>query len=410
MLSLNDFRNLIENNKKEFKVIINDIEYQCNLQSLKIFSKEIYNFIQQNPTATEYKTNIEAKQENIASVISFINGKQDCIFSDLIEVYFVGATLNIDSIRRKLQEQVCKLVTIKNYDVLYYKFLKYPKFLFPVFNFFSQNNELFNNFFKLTAATTEVIIEIFNFNPPFFESEDLKLLFLLHQFDISKNPPFELIKMIDFTNIKPLSYVQLIHSPYAKEFEKYISILNKNDNFELIQTILQTQQRFDEINEENEKIRQEYDELYTKISELNEENAKTIQNNQLLISKRTEFKNVIKNAIDKIPTFISLISNIKRQDDLFKSITSNIADLKKLSQEMYNLSDYFYKERFGNILYPGSSKSCYDIAVLWKNSMIDLEQMIDKITPNDTQINQIIDVFKHKLNELQQLSESIVML
>ena len=411
MLSLSHFQNFISSQPKDFKLIINGTEYSFNIQSISAFSQEIQDFKRKNPSKNEYRLDIDVSPDTIESTISFLHGKQNLNFSNLLDTYYLSAHLNIPILKNRIESKVCTLVTSANYNKFYRRFAKFPEYLTPLLYFFSKNIPIFNEYFQMAEATNDCILQIFNFEPSLFETEDAKLLFLLHQFECKEHPCYQLLSNINFSKISPKMFKLLINNPNAQKFEKFVSFPIPNlSYFEFFNLISETEQVLEKLSNDIKDLEASYEIESQKVDEMNIILSQNNQNEELLIHKSLDYQKIIKTIIEKIPEIISHKEGLLANVQALSSILNLIKEIKQLSETMYENIVWFHNKLLGKLLYPESSPGCLKLTILWKNTMVELEKQVTNITPNANVFQEIFEIFASRLKTLETLSQSLAVL
>ena len=182
---------------KNFKLIINNNNYNCSKLCLNAFSQLISDKLKMDPNLDSYTINIDAKNENIRYIIDFLHGGPfEPSDSEFFDFYYIAASLGIDIIRKRLYEAITKLIAPENVKSIYEKISQFPNFCLPLVRFFDENPSFFNDFIKNNILKFDFIDSLLANSTQIFETENKKYDFIKNLLDSSKSPDYSICKYI----------------------------------------------------------------------------------------------------------------------------------------------------------------------------------------------------------------------
>jgi hypothetical protein len=181
MLAAADIQAFLQRLPKNFRLIINGVTYNVNRQNLSAFSSVVRSSLSTDPDLTELRLDIAAPDAVVSAAIAFLHGSPlDPPSTQL----FVGASLGLDILSRRLVLPVFESTTPANVDERFRALKPFPAFFSPILMFLDRDRSTFDGFVQRNILHPAFVSQ----TARVFSNEDAKFEFLQRCHEAAADP------------------------------------------------------------------------------------------------------------------------------------------------------------------------------------------------------------------------------
>ena len=401
MLRLDDLRGYFASIPKDFTLLSDKTEFECNRGVLSALSKRIANL---DESAASYELTVKVPNAVIESIVSFVHGL-DSEFDDPFSCLLVAAELEIVSLKQKLYEPVAESLTEFNFEDRFSKISAFPEYSHPLVNFLASNTAFFASFSKchtFNSGMTKVLLES---AASLFSSEDSKLEFVLQQAESWSDTNFEAVRFIDCEKLSQASLASLCNHPKigATNIRSHVKV------FGLLRNALKLRSAREEEHQslaaELEKMRNAHDSWLDSNVKLSQEHEDISCNLEYSLCVDREVQARLKALIDRLNAVQRLLRVVHQSDSEYRVVWKSVEELVKVGDSLAHELSQFYKQFLGGkLLWPGSSKAALNGSTEFKRIIKEMEtELQPRLFEERAKANQCA-----ALDQLMHTFESLV--
>ena len=374
-------------------------EYLANQQVISTFSPVLNQKIQEmEPSSSKIELELDDNQNLMPLVMDFLHGKKININSEN-DFYLdkIARQLEIQPLIEAVSESLNEELSVSNIipRIIQHYEENDPKLM----NFLLENIDDIQSDQCIFTLPKELLVTICQSPEANFQSESSKFSFKLkccaHFLDetelfMKENEylllPFDVIRDL---------VTQEEFAPLDGKIPTLLIVQN------LLQKISDNKSKINELEEISKKMTEEIKALQEELKKEQDEKFKSDERYISLNQRFKEFNDILISISAGLKPHIEILDSFKIKNEDLDELSSKLTMLQQKSNDMVRIVGVFHRTNF---LYPNSTPKLMGIPQEWKSKMGLILQLVNQLTSNENEVENIIKSFNKLADELTNLS------